>query len=160
MKPEGEFRILFFREGEFTPALAEALFGELRLAAEAGTISKNAVRIAIEMVQNLRLHGGGRGIFRVMGGGGRLILESANPVPGAVAAKLVKQIHALPRGEQAALAARERRRNALPPDAVGAGLGLLEIAHLAGELDAAAEPLPGGDSLLVIRAILQHKLSL
>ncbi len=159
MKPEGESRILFSREGEFTPALAEALFGELRLAAETGAISKNAVRIAIEMVQNLRLHGGGSGSFRVMGDGGRLILESANPVPNAVAAEVTRQIRTLPRGEQAGLAARNKRREVLPPEATGAGLGLLEIAHLSDEVEADVRPLSGGNSLLVIRAILQHKFT-
>jgi hypothetical protein len=159
MNPDGASRILFSREGEFTPALEEALFSELRLAVESGALPKNAVRIAIELVQNLRLHGGGGGHFTIRSDAASLILESANPLPQAAAEELVARIRALPRGSDAAQAARKRRRETLPPGAKGAGLGLLEIAHLAGEMEAVAQPLSGGNSLLVIRAILQHKFT-
>jgi hypothetical protein len=149
-------RILFGREGEFTPAFSEELFAQLRAAASAGTIPKNAVRVAIELIQNLSLHGDGHGTFRLLTGTGGLVVETRNLADAASAEKAAGIVRFRGTGNIPE-EIRRRRRLPLPEDAKGAGLGLLEVRRLSsGGVEVAVEPQTGGHSLLVIRAFLQH----
>ena len=159
MPESGESRFLLTHEGELTPVRTGALFDAMRKLAAEGVVPKSAVRSLIELVQNVRLHGGGSGSVRVTAGHGYIEIETVNRTAAAEAEKVLRLVReANELGDAVAETIRRRRFEKLPEGARGAGLGLLEIRrHCTSELQAETSDAGNGDSFLVLRARLEHK---
>ncbi len=152
---------LIRHEGPLSEADAERLYAKVREAVEQGGAPRAVMVAAIELVQNLRLHGGSEGAVCVAQEAEHWRIETRNRCAATDAARVLETVARVNAAspEQLRQEIRERRRAVLPQDARGAGLGLLELRRIAFGLLASCDPEPGsaGKSVLVIEARLSHK---
>jgi len=159
MTDKGASNLLLFHDGELTPVRTGAIFDSMKKMAAAGVLPKSAVRVVIELVQNVRLHGGGRGSVRVSEEGGIVEIETSNRTSTAEAARVLERVReANSFGDSLPEVIRRRRFEVLPESARGAGLGILEVRkHCCCGISVESNDTGAGDSCLVMRARLQHK---
>jgi hypothetical protein len=147
---------LLEHKGELTLQDSEALFETMRGYVSAGIVSRGAMRVFVEMVQNLRLHGGANGGVRVIRFPGALFIETENTTSLGNARHVVRTVFAA----NASLGGireliHKKREEPAQPGSCGAGLGFLEIRrHCSDDIEVIAEPLGDGNYELVIRAVL------
>ena len=154
-------KTLLRHEGEISAARSEELFDEARRFVDSGELPRAAFRILVELVQNLRLHGGAKGRVTVVRRDDTIVLESENAAPREAAEK-VRQLSEYANLHAADIAdvIRRTRLAARTDAAQGAGLGIFEMRRESREpIETSALPLPDGNSVLVIRASLKHKIT-
>ena len=152
-------RIIIEREGTISSADADEMYATMRALAEAGNLPKRAVRIFIEMVQNLRLHGGGVGCVSVVADGDLLVIRTTNAADAETVDKVVNLVEfANAHAEHLTSVIQKMRAMPMKQNAYGAGLGIFEIRRLCGcDMAVSSKPRPDGYLELVIAARLNHK---
>lgn len=146
-------------EGEIPLSRSEEMFGEMRALAAAGKIPRSAFRAFLELVQNIRLHGGAKGKISVFTYGELVIIQTRNTAPDNVAAKVRGAVdYANQHAGSLASVMREIRNSPVPNGANGAGLGLFEIRRQScNNIELVVNTIDEGNSELVITVTLKHK---
>jgi hypothetical protein len=157
--PHSADTLLFDHDGEISPAKAEEMLGFVQGLADAGRIPRSAFRVFVELLQNIRLHGGAQGGISIVRGCDCITVRTRNTVPDSVAQEVLRKVSDANRhAENLANVMRAIRARPLPEGAQGAGLGLYELRRLAcRDVEACIVPEINGNSGLVITVTLKHK---
>jgi hypothetical protein len=160
--PDSCREMLASRDGLISAADADDLFAIMQDFVEAGKISRGVMRVFIEMVQNLRLHGGARGSVWTYVEGPFVIIVTANEAD----LKTIKKVedlagYANTHAEELPSIIQKCRAMPMKQNEVGASLGFLEIRRLCGyDIQVSTRAHPQGHLELVIAAKLNHKSKL
>jgi hypothetical protein len=152
--------ILLQHKGPLSQQESEGLFDRIREMAEAGSIPRAAFRAFVELVQNLRLHGGASGDITMWREPGAILIRTSNDATP----EMLEHMHAVidfinDHAKDIHSMMRELRGVELSPFARGAGLGLMEVRRLSGSdiLLSKANSESSTNSGLVITVRLEHK---
>gem|GEM_PF-3150147 len=149
---------LILHKGKLPLRQSELLLEQMRGLVEAGQVPRAAFRIFVELVQNIRLHGGASGSVHVWTEDGLIHIEAANPASADDIRKVTDMIaYANAQVDELPRIIRTRRSKPVATESNGAGLGILEIRRLCPQdLKVFERELSSGNSELVIRASMPH----
>ena len=150
---------LLKHEGEITLADSERMFALMYELVTAGQVPRSAFRAFVELVQNIRIHGGAKGAVKVWVEQDAVMVQAVNEAPQEAVATVHNIIYFINENAEDIISIMRELRNAqIEPDAKGAGLGLMELRRLSGHdlliSDAGADL---NKSVLVITVRLDHK---
>jgi len=157
--PESAKEVFIERDGEISADDADVMYAKMRALAKSGRLPKRAVRVFIEMVQNLRLHGGGSGRVSAFSDSNCIFVRTVN----AADEETVKHVESLAyfanaHAEELPSIIQKRRAMPMKQTSDSAGLGILEIRRLCGyDLQASSMARADGHLELVIVARMNHK---
>jgi hypothetical protein len=151
--------ILILYEGEISLADSERMFAQIRCMVDAGKLPRSALRVLIEMVQNVRLHGGARGSVVVWDKPGAIFVQTRNKASADAITTVHNMINFINVHAADIIAMmRELRKAEVSPESQGAGLGLMELRRLSGhDIFVSGEAADLFKSELVITVRLDHK---